>query len=385
MLNRKNFDKINYRNLNEVLSLSKNLLKIAYFLVILFGIYGIIILLKELKIVNFLLIVLKLLAPLFIGIFVAWLFDPAVKWLSHKGMRRGLGASLVYVVFLGILFLVCYSIVPVLSEQINDFIRLIPSVFSSIKEWATDFFVKLNQIKNFDAMALQQNFFNQIENIVHNLTISIPAMIVKYVTSFFSSIITIAIGLIIGFYLLVSFDNATDSIITILPKKMHKDARNLANEVNTSLRRFIIGALIDSFLVFVVTSAGFVLVGLKAPLLFGLFCGLTNVIPYAGPYIGGAPAVIVGFSQSPIIGILTLVVICVIQFLEGNFLQPVIMSKTVKLHPVTVISGLLIFGHFWGVLGMIVSTPLIASAKAIIKFFDEKYNFLNSKEVQYGE
>ena len=61
------------------------------------------------------------------------------------------------------------------------------------------------------------------------------------------------------------------------------------------------------------------------------------------------------------------------------------MSKTVKLHPVTVIIGLLIFGHFWGVLGMIVSTPLIASAKAIIKFFDEKYNFLNSKEVQYGE
>ena len=88
-----------------------------------------------------------------------------------------------------------------------------------------------------------------------------------------------------------------------------------------------------STLIFVVSSLGLWIVGLKAPLLFGLFCGLTNVIPYAGPYIGGAPAVIVGFSQSPTIGILTLVVIAVIQFLEGNFLQPVIMAKSTKLHP----------------------------------------------------
>ena len=80
------------------------------------------------------------------------------------------------------------------------------------------------------------------------------------------------------------------------------------------------------------------------------------------------------------LGILTLVVIIVVQFLEGNFLQPLIMSKTVKLHPVTVILGLLVFGHFWGILGMIISTPLIASVKAIINFFDDKYDFLKLKE-----
>ena len=116
------------------------------------------------------------------------------------------------------------------------------------------------------------------------------------------------------------------------------------------------------------------IVGLRAPLLFGLFCGITNVIPYAGPYIGGAPAVIVGFSRGPVVGVLTLISIIIIQFLEGNFLQPVIMSKTTKLHPVTIIVGLLIFGHFFGIVGMVISTPLIAVLKSITVFFLEKFN-----------
>ena len=379
---KKNNDKLNYKNINEVLFMSNKILKIAYFLVIIFGLYGILLLLKELKIVNFLLIILKVVSPLFIGLFIAWLFDPAVKWLNHKGIRRGIGASLVYVVFIGLFILICYLIIPILYSQINDFVKIIPDVFSSIKLWATNIFAKINEIGNFDASMIQQNFFTRIEEIVINLTTSIPDITVKFITSLFSIIGIVGIGLIIGFYLLVSFENASDSIITFLPQKTHKDARNLANEVNTSLRRFVMGVLLDALLVFIVTSAGFGLIGLKAPLLFGLFCGLTNVIPYAGPYIGGAPAVIVGFSQGILIGILTLVVIIVVQFLEGNFLQPVIMSKTVKLHPVTVIIGLLIFGHFFGILGMIISTPLIASIKAIINFFNDKYEFLKTNEVK---
>ena len=131
-------------------------------------------------------------------------------------------------------------------------------------------------------------------------------------------------------------------------------------------------------LVFVLSSLGFVISGLKAPLLFGLFCGLTDVIPYLGPYIGGAPAVIVGFSQSTITGIITLVAVVIIQFIEGNFLQPLIMSKQLKLHPVTIMLGLLVFGYFFGVIGMVLATPIMATIKVVFTFFDERYNIVNS-------
>jgi predicted PurR-regulated permease PerM len=187
---------------------------------------------------------------------------------------------------------------------------------------------------------------------------------------------SIIVGLIIGFFLLVSFES-TDSFIDFLPKKIQTPTRELLHKIDDALRSFVTGSILDCTFIFIISSIGLYFAGLKAPLLFGLFCGITNIIPYAGPYIGGIPAVLVGFSQGITTGILTLIVLCVIQFLEGNFLQPVILSKTTKLHPVTIILGLLIFGNLWGILGMIISTPLLAALKAIILFFDEKYDILD--------
>ena len=180
----------------------------------------------------------------------------------------------------------------------------------------------------------------------------------------------------------MSFDNVNETIITLLPKKIQRNTNEIIYEVNGSLRRFVLGAALDSLLIFIVSSIGFALVGLKAPFLFALFCALTNIIPYAGPYIGGIPAVIVGFSQGGAVGILTLLIIVIVQFLEGNFIQPLVMSKTTKLHPVTIMIGLLVFGHFWGIIGMFVSTPIIASLKAIFTYFDDKYNLIKTKNLE---
>ena len=290
------------------------------------------------------------------------------------------GTIITYLLLIGGFAIIIGSIIPVLSNQINDFARMVPSIFDTVKEWIDVAFDKLNNIGGFDALAVKADLFRKLEEFGNGLTNSLPEMMVNFVGGFFSGAGSLIIGLIIGFYLLMSFDNASDVMITLLPKKMQTDTRDLVNDVNNSLRRFIQGALWDCLLIFVVSSLGLWIIGLKAPLLFGLFCGITNVIPFAGPYIGGAPAVIVGFSQSPMTGILALVVIAIIQFLEGNFIQPVIMSKTTKLHPVTIIIGLLVFQHFFGILGMAISTPIIAALKSIFMFFDEKYGILDYNE-----
>ena len=308
---------------------------------------------------------------------MAWLFDPFVKKLKKKGIRRSFGAIIIYVIFLLLLAIIIGSIIPILIKQMNEFATSLPSIFDSMKIWINDLFDKLNNIEGIDAIAMKEEVFRKIETIGVSVTSSLPEMLLNGVKTFFSGIGTFIVGLIIGFYLLVSFDNANELLITWLPKKMQNDTRDLLNEVNTSLRKFIRGAFYDCGLVFVVTSLGFIIVGLKSPLLFGLFCGITNVIPYAGPYIGGAPAVIVGFTQGPVTGILTLLTIVVVQFLEGNLLQPVIMSKTTKLHPVTIMLGLLIFGHFFGIIGMVLSTPIIAACKTVALYFIEKYELLS--------
>ena len=357
----KNNKELDIEKVNEAVSLLDSILKIAYIFIIIVALFFIIKLFKELHIKAIVISILKILAPLFIGLFIAWLFAPMVKKLQKKGIKRSLGTTIVYILFLGLLALLVGSILPILKDQINDFIQTLPSIFESVKDWVSD-------------EAVKANIFTKMEDFSTSLTTTIPDVAVKSVKVFFSGLGTFVIGLIIGFYLLMGFDNAGELLITLLPKKYQKDAKELGDEIESSLRKFINGAIIDAFFVFVITSIAFMLVGLRAPLLFGLFCGITNVIPYAGPYIGGIPAVIVGFAKNPITGILTLISIVIIQFLEGNFMQPVIMSKTTKLHPVTIICGLLIFGHFFGIIGMVISTPLIAVLKSITVFIMGKLN-----------
>ena len=381
MFKKRETDKnINYGDLNAAIHLLKEILKIAYVLCIIVGIYAITIIFKEWHLGETIFVVLKTISPLFIGLFLAWLFEPIVTYLQRKGMRRVFGALLTYVGFVACILLILGAIFPVLSDEINDFVKIIPNVFDSIQGWINNIFMKFSDIPNVDIMATKETIFKNIEQFGANLTSTLPEMIVKIVKSIISGTGTIVIGIIIGFYLSIGFKNTTESIITLLPKRMRDDARELANEINTTCRHFVKGALIDATIIFLISSFAFMLCGLKGPLLFGLFCGITNVIPYAGPYIGGAPAVIVAFSQGTTTGLLVLAAIIIIQAIEGNFLQAFIMSKSTKLHPVTIIIGLLLFGYFFGILGMVVSTPIIGAAKAIFMFLNEKYEIIGYKK-----
>ena len=128
-------------------------------------------------------------------------------------------------------------------------------------------------------------------------------------------------------------------------------------------------------ILFIISIIGFSLIGLNAPVFFAFFCAFTNIIPYIGPYIGGIPAILVGFSQSPVTGLLVLIFIIVAQALESNFLHPIVIGKKLDLHPVTIVISLLIFGHFFGIMGMIIATPVVAMLKSLYIFFDEKYEF----------
>ena len=319
---------INKKHLNDLITQSKNAVKILYFLLIILGIYAIIKLTKELQILELLITILKVISPLFIGFIIAWLFDPLIKWLQKKGIRRSLGTILTYLLLIGIILLVIGGLIPLLSEQINEFIKVIPNIIDKARLLLDETVGKLGVINGLDVENLKKEILDRIIEIGANITSDIPSLLVKIVKNAISGMGTIIVGLVIGFYLLMSFDNANETIITLLPKKIQRNTNEIIYEINGSLRRFVIGAALDALLIFLVSTLAFGLIGLKAPLLFALFCALTNMIPYAGPYIGGIPAVIVGFSQSGPIGILTLLTIVIIQFLEGNFIQPVVMSKT---------------------------------------------------------
>ncbi|MEG2322326.1 MAG: AI-2E family transporter [Bacilli bacterium] len=378
MFKKKDDKEINVTKVNDLVSLSHSILKILFVLLIILGVYAIIMLVKEVKILPFILTVLKILSPLFIGLVIAWLLDPIVTWLHKKGLKRGLGATVCYVAFIGVVILIIGSLIPVLSQQVNEFVTTtIPSVFNTCKGWIDALFDKINNIGSFDALAMKAEIFTKLEVFATNLTSSLPETLINIVKPLFSGIGVFAIGLIIGFYLLLDFDKNGEALYSLMPKRYRNSIKDLLHTVNKPLKRFVNGALIDCLVIFGITALGFSIIGLKSPVLFALFCAITNIIPYAGPYIGGIPAVIVGFSQNPTIGIAMIIFIIVVQAVEGNLFQPFIMSKTTKLNPVTIILGLLVFGHFFGIIGMVLSTPIMGAVKELINYFDEKYDFLN--------
>ncbi len=366
--------------LNELIHSSKKLVKVLFVIVIILGVYSGILVFNALNIGPFLLSLLKILLPLFIGLIIAWLFKPIVKRLEKKGVRKWLAVTLIYLVFIGIIVWILFTLIPLLYNQTGDLINQIPSISADVQVWADKVFDKIGTIPGVNATDVKLNLLTKLQMFGNNLTAKFPEYAIGTATSIVSGFATFVLGLIIGFFLLLSVDRPVDAINDFLPKKVHKTVSGILGSINKAARSFISGAIIDSTLVFIVTTILLWAVGLKAPVLFGLFCGITNVIPYAGPYIGGAPAIIVGLSQSPITGLLTLAMLVIIQSIEGSFIQPLIMSKSTKLHPVTIMLGLLVFGHFWGIPGMFISTPVIAAIKSVFVYLDENFAIFGRKE-----
>ena len=376
---KKNSDKLDMQKINESVGLLSKILKIAYIFVIVIGIYAITLISKEWGIIKFFGTILKVLSPFFIGFVIAWLFNPIVTWLHKQKIHRVLGTIIVYIIFLGFIYLMLSAIFPLLAEQVNDIVAALPSVINSIKDFINNFFRNLSS-PSLDLTSIKTELLAFISEFGRNLTSMLPTKVMAFITSVFSGLGTFGIGLIIGFYMLFNFDNVSTTMINFLPKKIRNSTKELLYRTNDALLGYVQGTLFVSFVIFITSYIGFLLIGVKAPLLFAAFCGITNIIPYVGPFIGCAPVALIALSQSVPMGVLVIIYMVGIQWLESLVLQPIIMSKAMKLHPVTILIGLLIFEHFFGILGMIIATPVIAIFKTIFTFFDEKYSLTKYTE-----
>ncbi len=372
-------DKLNMEEVNEVISLSKKILHLFYTAMIIAIILIVTIIAREWGVLNFILNILSVLAPFFLGFILAWILNPLVTRLEKKKIPRTLGAFIVYAVFLLILLLFIRFLIPTIYQQLQVLIANLPGILKELEGFLNNIFDKLGNFQGFDFQAVQESILTTISDYFSTFMTSVPTMIMNFASGFFSSMITICFGLVIGIYMLIDFDSINGHLLHLLPEKNRFEASLLIANISTEVRKSVNGTLLVATAVFIFDSIGFWIVGLQAPVLFGLLCGITDLIPYVGPYIGGAVAVVIGFSQSPLVGFLTLIVAIIVQLLENNVLQPLIMSKTMKLHPVTIIVGLLIFEHFFGILGMILCTPCIALAKVVWKFFKEKYNWFEKR------
>ena len=368
--NKNKKDRIDYEHLNSAIFVGEKLLKLIFIAMLL---YIATYINKEWRILSMLFTFLRIMIPFFIGLALAWLFSPIVDYLQKKKVKRVIGTSLVFVLFVGILFLVFQLVLPTLYHQLNDIISGAPQMFTKSMASIDNFLFNIAETYEINYDQLHYNVYNVLGNVVNSITVDLPNIFVRAIGALINGSIQFILGLFVGFYLLIDFDSAKIQLSKIIPKKNKKKTTKLLSDLDVQLKKYVQGTMFVLIILFICQTVAFTIAGLPAPLVFGLICAVTNVIPYVGPYIGGIPATAVGFTISPQVGVATLIAVVICQLIESNFLTPVVMSKTMKLHPVVIIFGLLVFGHFFGIIGMLFATPIISASKIIYEYIKDLY------------
>ena len=331
----------------------RKLNRLRELVLILVSIILFIFIIKYLKLVHFISTLCKILTPVLIGFIYAWLVSPFISRLSKKYKRSVVSVCLFLVIIL-LVGLFLYFLIPTIYEEIHEVVDLLPSFFDMINN-------KISKI----------GLDGSIEKIGDYLFINLPVFLVDMVKCIFKYLGVFVVGLILGLYMSMEYEKMVSFIYRCIPKKIKCVFIELSQKVSCEVRKCVNGTLLVAFLVFIMDTICFLILKLEAPILLGMLCGITDLIPYVGPYIGGGVAVLVGFTESKTLGIITIVCCFAVQSIENYVLQPIVMSKSIKISPILVIIGLLIFGNLFGIFGMILATPIVAILKVIVEHFYE--------------
>ncbi len=290
---------------------------------------------RMLKLTGICCIFLSILSPLFFGYIIAWIIKPLVDKIKFN---RIILTIIVYILFLGVISILLLNIIPQIIKESK-------SIYPIIKYYITHNRILYKICETINIESIMSTLMKNTNNCLNNII---------------SILMNIVYSFIFGFFFLIS--KTRKSYFRFIPY-------NLRKNINRDLRLYLKSIAIDTLFMFITFSIIFSIIGLSSPILFALFCAITNIIPYFGPYIGGIPAIIIGLSNSFKLGIIVTITIIVVQTIENSIIQPLIVSKNVDLNPILILIGVIIFSHFFGILGMIISTPIVLVLKNIYSYY----------------
>lgn len=335
------------------------------------------------------------LTPLYIGVFISWLMKPVATFLHDKcKLNYGLSSFLSILLLLLIVSLLIFTIIPEIFFQLKSFIS---SLSSSLT-------ILLNQLEDMGLFNPKSRLFMEIDSYLATYNLSINTLLEQginwikdhsnIITSGISSTINIlqstigvisqiGIGFLFSFYLMPNFDHYIHVFIKKITTEKQKNITDDLHNISTKLRQYLKGLLLDGLSIFsILVVLNLILFGSKIGfltcLVFCFIAAIFNSIPYIGPFIGAVPLVLVVFEHFGIGGMLmAILIICIAQFVESNIIYPKIMGTTINMHPVTLMTGLLIFSTLFGIAGMFLATPILT----VIKIFLVKFGIIEEDDL----
>ena len=315
--------------------------------------------------------------PLILSGFLYYMLNPILKLLlkvrlGRFRLNRGV-ASLLLVLML--ILIICGGLamlIPPVVKEITSLVTHLPQTASGLQRLLNDT-IQHSPLKNIDLTAYYRQFDHQLANYAQVVLKGLSARIgdvINAVTNI--TVVTITVPVML-FYMLKDGSKLGPSIQKWLSPHHAKEVDQLLGKMNDTLSSYIAGQVIECLFVAVFTSLGYLLIHQPLALVLGIVAGLCNIIPYIGPYIGIAPALFVSLTMAPQKLILVIIVVIVVQQIDGNVIYPNIIGKTLQIHPLTIILLLLAAGHIAGIAGMILCIPFYAVLKTIAEYFFDIY------------
>lgn len=312
-----------------------------------------------------------LFAPILIAGFLYYLLNPLVNLLMKMGVKRLAAIALIFILLIGMIVLIFMSIIPNLVEQLVSLARNIPGFISNMQTWLQELANNATRFPLFKEL--------DVDKYISNLDVSAGSIIQQSLTgvtnglgSVIGKITTIVLLLVtvpfILFYMLKDGEKLVPNIERLFPEKQRENIKGLLQQLNKTLSDYISGQAIECLFVGTFTFLGYLLIGVDYAFLFGVIAGLTNLIPYLGPYLGLAPALIYTFFDSPTRALLCIVVVIIVQQIDGNVIYPNVIGKSLNIHLLTIILILLVAGNLSGILGVFLGVPVYAILRTLVVF-----------------
>ena len=326
--------------------------------------------------------VMSVLTPIILGGALAYMLNPILKLfefkvfkkLKNKKLLRGLSLLLTYVVALLIVVAVLLLLIPQLIQSIMDFAGKFDYYIDTTINALNDFIAKIMDNNGMNDVIRKESIFDAISNLVSksgDLFSGIMGYIVEYGMGLIIGIKNAVLAVFISIYILSSKERLsaqTKKLTTaIFSPKGRRRFYRYVRLCDRTFGGFFVGKIIDSLIIGVITAIVLLIFRMPYVLLISAIICITNIIPVFGPIIGAIPSFFIIFIVDPKKALLFLVLILLIQQLDGNVIGPKILGNSTNLSSLGVIISIIVMGEFFGVIGMIVGVPIFAVGVALIK------------------
>lgn len=301
---------------------------------------------------------------------IVFLLEPAVRAFERRGLHRVLATILAFLLMLAVIVAVSALVWPTLRQQGQELVKQLPDLYASVSAWLRDaaarFDIDLDQSLSLEAIeAWLRDPANQetIQNVLFGFGTGASAVI----RGVAETIAVIGLAPVLALYLLIDLERFKQGTVQLTPPRSREEVAYVLGEVGTALGSFVRGQLVVALIVGIAGSIGMWAIDLPFWLLIGIVSGFLNLIPFLGPFVGGALAVLVALlNGDPWQAVWAVLIMVGIQQVDNHLITPMIQRTRVNLSPLVIVLALVIGGSLAGLLGVLIAVPVTAAARILV-------------------